>query len=73
MKEATIRPGVLEPYSEGETSSDDDLIQEVEGYTESGEMERVVHPQGTEGDLPPVTRSTRIMSSTSVRASTSGA
>ena len=43
---------LLEPSSEGEVDSDNDLIQKVEDYTKVGEMERDTQPQTTRGDLP---------------------
>ena len=66
-------PGVLEPFSKGDTNFDDDLIQEIKGYTETDEAEGVAHPQGTEGNLPPVIQSAHTRSSTSEGASTSSA
>ena len=54
-------------------NSDDDLIQEVESYTEVGRMERNTQPQTTRGDLPQATYLARTRSSTGVGASTSDA
>ena len=44
MEEAITAPHPLEPSNEGEVKFDDDLIQEVEDYTEIGEMERDTQP-----------------------------
>ena len=53
--EATADPSLSEHSSEGEVNSDDDLIREVKGYTEAGEMERDTQPQTTRGNLPQAT------------------
>ena len=52
MGEATVAPRPSEPSLEGEVNFVDDLIREVEDYTEVGEMERDTQPQTTRGDLP---------------------
>ena len=54
-------------------NSDDDLIQEVKGYTEVGEMERDTQPQTIGGDLPQATHLARTRSSIDAGASTSSA
>ena len=53
MREATTRSNSSHPPPEDEgIGSDDDLIQEIEGYSEANEVEEIAHPQGAEGNLP---------------------
>ena len=72
-REATTDPSLSEPSFEGEVNSDDDLIREVKGYTEVGEMESDTQPQTTRGDLLQASHPARTRSSTGAGASTSGA
>ena len=71
MREATADPGTLESSSELELSFDDDIIQEVEDYTEAGVKKIIVRPQSTGGDLPPAINPGRTRSSACANASTS--
>ena len=50
MREAAISPGPSESFFELELSFDDDIIQEVEGYTKTSVATINVQPQGTRGD-----------------------
>ena len=73
MWEGKADPGALESSSELELSFDDDIIQEVEDYTEASMAEIIVRPQSIGGELPPVVNPAHIRSSTSMDDSTSSA
>ena len=61
MWEATAGPSNSDPPPENEgIGSDDDLIQEIEGYSKANEAEETTYPQGAGDDLPLETQSIRI-------------
>ena len=72
MGEAIAAPCPLEPSPEGKVHFDNDLIREVEDYTEGDEMERDNQPQTTMVNIPQTLHPTHTRSSISTNASTGG-
>ena len=71
-EEATVAAYSLAPLSDKEVHSDDNLIHEVEEYTEGDEVEGDAQPHPVKGDLPHTSHLIYTRSSTGARTFTSG-